>query len=134
MEPDLKDLVTEEEKKWLRKELVSIDFKIQSGNLNFDLYLKKSAAELALGLKQQSIESAKMAVSLNEANIMAWYQLGTAYQEIGQFKRSRDAYQRALDCFVKMSDQKKYSKFAEYMLDNMEILELLARTTEKRSR
>lgn len=124
-------IVTENEKKWLEKELVKIGHQIKTEKFNVELYLKKATAEIVLGLRSQAIESAKTALSLDETCFMAWFQLGMAYLEENQFLHAKEALTRASDCWEKHPDKKKDSVFAKSIMKYLQDIEMYVKASEQ---
>jgi len=125
------EIITENERKWLEKELVKIGHKIKLEKFNIELYLKKATAEIVLGLRSQAIESAKTALSLDETCFMAWVQLGMAYLEEDQFSHAKEAFTRALDCWEKHPDKKENSFFAKSIMMDLQAIEMYVKATEQ---
>jgi tetratricopeptide (TPR) repeat protein len=126
-----REIVTENERKWLEKELVKIGHQLKTEKFNVELYLKKATAEIVLGLRPQAIESAKTALSLDETCFMAWFQLGMAYLEENQFLHAKETFTRALDCWEKHPDKKEHSVFAKSIMKYLQDIEMYVKATKR---
>jgi tetratricopeptide (TPR) repeat protein len=83
-------------RKELQNALAEIKTRLSTVQCDFDLYLRKTAAELLLGMPEEAIESAKSALVIKESSFNAWYLLGNSYLDAGKVHSAKVVYEIAL--------------------------------------
>lgn len=118
---EIKDIKTREE---LQNALAEIRTRLSMVRCDFDLYLKKTAAELLLGLPEEAVESAKSALIIKESSFDAWYLLGNSYLDTGKAHSAKVVYEIALKLYPDYS--KDILESLSFVCDIFKSLQLIA--------
>ncbi len=111
-------------RKELQTDLTEIKKRLSPLKYDFELYLKKTAAELLLGRPEEAIESAKTALIIKESSFDAWYLLGNSYLDTGKVHSAKVVYEIALKLYPDHS--KDILENLHFVCDIFKSLQLIA--------